>query len=67
MKTTRSSKSNPITGHALSLPVLADEASLSTLRSQTGLLSRVWRWIRARHVDAIQRQAIARGGDSFAG
>jgi flagellar biogenesis protein FliO len=51
MKTTRSSKSNTAKGHTLSLPVLADDAALSTLRSQTGLLSRVWRWMRAHHVE----------------
>jgi flagellar biogenesis protein FliO len=51
MKTTKSSKSNPAKGTTLSLPVLADDAALSTLRSQTGLLSRVWRWMQARHVE----------------
>ena len=50
MKTPRSSKSNPITGDASPLPVLADEASLSTLRSHTGLLSRAWGWLQARQV-----------------
>jgi flagellar biogenesis protein FliO len=50
MKTSRSRKSNSITGEALPLPVLADEASLSTLRSHTGLLSRAWGWIQARQV-----------------
>jgi flagellar biogenesis protein FliO len=51
MKTTRSSKSNPAKATTLSLPVLADDAALSTLRSQTGLLSRAWRWMRARQVE----------------
>ena len=51
MKTSRSSKPDPAKATTLSLPVLADEAELSTLRSQTGLLSRVWRWMRARHVE----------------
>jgi flagellar biogenesis protein FliO len=51
MKTTRSRRSNPAKGTTLSLPVLADDAALSTLRSQTGLLSRVWRWMQARHVE----------------
>ena len=50
MKTPRSSKSNPITGDASELPVLAAEASLSTLRSHTGLLSRAWAWLQARQV-----------------
>jgi flagellar biogenesis protein FliO len=51
MKAKRSSKSNTLKGATLSLPVLADDAALSTLRSQTGLLSRVWRWMRARRVE----------------
>jgi flagellar biogenesis protein FliO len=51
MKTTRLSKSNPAKGTTLSLPVLADDAELTTLRSQTGLLSRVWRWVQARRVE----------------
>jgi flagellar biogenesis protein FliO len=50
MKTQRSSKSLSITGDASLLPVFADEASLSTLRSHTGLLSRAWEWLQARHV-----------------
>jgi flagellar biogenesis protein FliO len=50
MKTLRSNKSNPITGDASPLPVLADEASLSTVRSHTGLFSRVWGWLQARQV-----------------
>jgi flagellar biogenesis protein FliO len=45
MKTSRSSKSD-----ALPLPVIADEACLSTLRSHTGLLSRAWGWMQARQV-----------------
>jgi flagellar biogenesis protein FliO len=50
MKTPRSSKSNSITGDATLLPVLADEVSLSTARSHTGLFSRVWGWLQARQV-----------------
>jgi flagellar biogenesis protein FliO len=50
MKTPRSSKSNPIKGDASPLPVLAPEASLNTLRSHTGLLSRAWGWLHARNV-----------------
>jgi flagellar biogenesis protein FliO len=50
MKTPRSSKTNPITGDASLLPVLSNEASLSTLRSHTGLLSRAWGWLQARKV-----------------
>ena len=34
----------------LPLPVIADEASLSTLRRHTGLLSRAWGWLQARQV-----------------
>lgn len=51
MKTIRSSKPDPPKGTTLSLPVLADDTELSTLRSQTGLLSRVWRWVQARRVE----------------
>jgi flagellar biogenesis protein FliO len=50
MKTSPSRKSNPITGDALPLPDLGNEASLSTLRSHTGLFSRAWGWLQARHV-----------------
>ena len=66
MKTTHSGKSNPIKGDASPLPVLAAEDALSTLRSHTGLLSRAWGWLQARQRGAIQCQAIAGGGDSFA-
>jgi flagellar biogenesis protein FliO len=34
----------------LPLPVLADETSLSTMRSHTGLLSRAWGWLQSRQV-----------------
>jgi flagellar biogenesis protein FliO len=51
MKTTRSSKPDPPKGTTLSLPVLADDAELTTLRSQTGLLSRLWQWLHARRVE----------------
>jgi flagellar biogenesis protein FliO len=51
MKTTHSSKPDPQKGTTLSLPVLADDAALSTLRTQTGLLSRLWHWVQARHVE----------------
>ena len=47
MKKSRPNKANPITGHALPVPVIADEASLSTLRGHTGLISRAWGWLRA--------------------
>jgi flagellar biogenesis protein FliO len=50
MKTTPWRNSNPTKGTTLSLPVLADDAALSTVRSQTGLLSRLWRWMQARKV-----------------
>jgi flagellar biogenesis protein FliO len=50
MKTSRSRKSNPITGDTSPLSVIADEASLSTLRNHTGLLSRAWEWLQARQV-----------------
>jgi flagellar biogenesis protein FliO len=49
MKTSRSSKSNPIAGDALQVPILAAEASLSALRRQS-LLSRAWGWLQARQV-----------------
>jgi flagellar biogenesis protein FliO len=48
MKTTRSSKPDPAKATTLSLPVLADDAELSTLRSQNGLLSRLRRWLQVR-------------------
>ena len=51
MKTTHSSKSEPAKGTTLSLPVLADDAELRTLRSQTGLFSRLWRWLQTRRVE----------------
>ena len=47
MKKSRPSKSKPMTSHALPVPVIADEASLGTLRGHTGLLSRAWAWLRA--------------------
>jgi flagellar biogenesis protein FliO len=50
MKTNHSSKSNPIKGGASPFPVPADEASVSTHRIHTGLLSRAWGWLQARHV-----------------
>jgi flagellar biogenesis protein FliO len=50
MKKSRPSKSKPMTSHALPVPVIADEASLGTLRGHTGLLSRAWEWLRARQV-----------------
>jgi flagellar biogenesis protein FliO len=51
MKTTRSSKPVPPKGTTLSLPVLSDDAELTTLRSQTGFLSRLWQWVQARGVE----------------
>jgi flagellar biogenesis protein FliO len=51
MKTTHTSKTDPSKGTALALPVLADDAQLSALRSQTGLLSRFWSWLQARRTD----------------
>jgi flagellar biogenesis protein FliO len=50
MKMLRSKKSSAMTGDVSPLPVLAAEASLSTLRSHTGLLSRAWGWLQARNV-----------------
>jgi flagellar biogenesis protein FliO len=50
MKTLRSKKSNAMTRDASPLPVLASEASLSTLRSHRGLLSRAWEWLQSRNV-----------------
>ncbi len=51
MKTTRSSKPDPAKGTTLSLPVLADDAELNSLRSQTGLWARLRQWVQARRVD----------------
>lgn len=45
MKTLRSSKPDPKTGEASPSPVLTQEASLSTVRSYSGLLSRAWGWL----------------------
>jgi flagellar biogenesis protein FliO len=50
MKTPRSGKPSPITDDASLLPVLVNEVSLSTVRSNTGLLSRAWGWLRAHQV-----------------
>jgi flagellar biogenesis protein FliO len=51
MKTTRSNKPDPAKATTLSLPVLTDDPELSTLRSQTGLISRLRRWLQARRVE----------------
>jgi flagellar biosynthesis protein FliO len=51
MKTTRSVKPDPAKGTTLSLPVLADDGELKSLRSQTGLWSRLRQWVQARRVD----------------
>jgi flagellar biogenesis protein FliO len=61
MKTTHLSKSNPINGDVSPVPVLAAEAALSTLRSRTGLVSRAWGWLKARHVvrSNIRRLRVA--------
>ena len=61
MKTTHLIKSNPIKDDASPLPVLAAEDALSTLRSHTGLLSRAWGWLQARHVvrSGIKRLRVA--------
>ena len=61
MKTTHSGKSNLIKSDASPLPVLAAEDALSTLRSHTGLLSRAWGWLQARHVvrSSIRRLRVA--------
>jgi flagellar biogenesis protein FliO len=50
MKTSRSRRSIPTTDHALPFSDLANEASLSSLRNPTGLLSRAWEWIRTRRM-----------------
>jgi flagellar biogenesis protein FliO len=50
MKTPRSGKSDLVTGAPSPLPALVDEVSLSTVHSHTGLLSRAWGWLQARHV-----------------
>jgi flagellar biogenesis protein FliO len=51
MKTTRLSKPDPAKGTTLSLPVLSGDVELTSLRSQTGLLSRLRQWVQARRVD----------------
>jgi flagellar biogenesis protein FliO len=51
MKTTGSSKPVPPKATALSLPVLTDDTELTTLRSQTGLLSRLRHWLQARRLE----------------
>lgn len=51
MKTTHTSKADSSKGTTPALPVLADDTELSVLRSQTGLLSRFWRWLQARRTD----------------
>jgi hypothetical protein len=58
MKTLLSSKPNPITRDASQSPVLAPEPSVSTL-PRMGMATGT-EWV------TIQRQAIARSGDSFA-
>ena len=50
MKTPRSKEFKAMTGDASPLPVPAAEASLSTLLSHRGLLSRAWGWLRSRNV-----------------
>ncbi len=50
MKKPRSTPSNPVTGHAIQFPELEDEVSLSSLRTSTGLLSRIWGWIQVRRM-----------------
>jgi flagellar biogenesis protein FliO len=61
MKTSHSGKSNLIKSDASPLPVLAAEDALSTLRSHTGLLSRAWGWLQARHVvrSGVRRLRVA--------
>jgi flagellar biogenesis protein FliO len=48
MKRSRSTPSSPKSGHAIEFPELEDKVSLSSLRTHTGLLYRVWGWIQAR-------------------
>ena len=50
MKTSRAKSSIPTTNQSVPLPVIADQVSLSTLRPNTGLLSRAWEWMQARRV-----------------
>ena len=51
MKTAHTSKSDSSKGPTPALPVLADDAELSIVRGQTGMLSRLWGWLQARRTD----------------
>jgi flagellar biogenesis protein FliO len=48
MKTPRSRTSKPVPAQVLTFPLIADEASLSTLRASTGLFSRARAWVQER-------------------
>jgi hypothetical protein len=56
MKKPRSSKKPPAV--PVPLAVLAEEASLSTLRRQTGLLSRAWAWLQGRQAARSDSQRL---------
>jgi flagellar biogenesis protein FliO len=58
MKTTRTSKPDSPKGATLSLPVLADDAELSTLHGHTGLLSRLRQWLQARRVERFSDKRL---------
>jgi flagellar biogenesis protein FliO len=45
MKRSRSRTSKPVPAQVLAFPLIADEASLNTLRASTGLISRAWAWV----------------------
>jgi flagellar biogenesis protein FliO len=50
MKKPRSRPPRAKANHAIAFPELEDEVSLTNLRTRTGLLSRMWRWLQARKV-----------------
>jgi flagellar biogenesis protein FliO len=58
MKKTRSRKAKPTAAGALPLAVLTDETALTTLRSQTGLLSRAWGWLQSRNADRADSRRL---------
>jgi len=48
MKTNRSKTPNLVPDQVLPFPLIADEASLSTLRASTSVVARAWAWIQKR-------------------
>jgi flagellar biogenesis protein FliO len=50
MKTSRTKALSATSDHTSPFPVIAGEASLSTLQPPTGLLSRAWKWMQGRQL-----------------